>query len=263
MKIECCTQTETCKADRPKLRIIKKQSSDAIKFTCSKLSSICGVSLETSGKAVQVLFKNLYDHVYRTPVEQLEGKQETFNQEKHIINKKAPVTAEQYENYSFVLPSIHTKTDYKQCQSSQMKKEAANHLLNKESNVKATVHFDSTSHSTIDGEWPSLIIIFSNSQEFRLRPLLFAYEDQDQITELFVETLKRLSVSANLFENVSTTPATMWEKVNSLMTDPVKTNLGIEGTIPNALGSSHHPCHLLCKSHTVEALDCSNLNVRS
>ena len=38
-------------------------------------------------------------------------------------------------------------------------------------------------------------------------------------------------------------------------------NLGIEDTIPNALDSNHHPYYLLCKSHTVEALDCSNLNV--
>ena len=43
-----------------------------------------------------------------------------------------------------------------------MEREAAIHLLNKESNAKATVHFDSTSRSSIDGEWPSLIIIFSS-----------------------------------------------------------------------------------------------------
>ena len=47
-KVECSTQTEACKADRPKLRIDKKQSTDAIKSTYSKLSLICGVSQETS-----------------------------------------------------------------------------------------------------------------------------------------------------------------------------------------------------------------------
>ena len=52
VKVECSTQTETCKADRPKLRINKKQSTDAIKSACSKLYSICGVSLETSRKVV-------------------------------------------------------------------------------------------------------------------------------------------------------------------------------------------------------------------
>ena len=45
------------------------------------------------------------------------------------------------------------------------------------------------------------------------------------------------------------------------MTDAVTKNLGIEETIPDALGSMHHPYHLLCKSHTVEALDRSSLQV--
>ena len=52
--------------------------------------------------------------------------------------------------------------------------------------------------------------------------MFFAYEDQDQITKLFVETFKRLSNLANVSENLNTTPETMWEKVNSLMTDAVK-----------------------------------------
>ena len=150
------------------------------------------------------------------------------------------------------MPSIRTVADYKQCQASKMEREAAIHLLNKESNVKATVHFDSTSHSSIDGEWPSLIIIFSNGQEFRLRPLFFAYEDWDQITGLFMETFKRLSISANISENQNKTPATVWEKVDSLVTNAVTKSLGIEDTIPNALGSSHHPYHcarVMCKSH--------------
>ena len=43
---------------------------------------------------------------------------------------------------------------YKQCQAKQMEREAAIHLLNKKSNFKLTVHFDSTSCSSVDGEWP-------------------------------------------------------------------------------------------------------------
>ena len=53
----------------------------------------------------------------------------------------------------------------------------------------------------------------------------------------------------------------MWEKVDLLMTNAVTKNLGIEDTIPNAFGSNCHPYHLLYKSHIVEELDCSNLNV--
>ena len=103
MKVECSTQTEACKADRPKLRINKNQSTDAIKSKCSRLSSICGVFLETSRKVVQVVCKNLYYHnVYLTPERQLEDEEEIFIQEKHFRNKQAPVTAEQYENCFFV-----------------------------------------------------------------------------------------------------------------------------------------------------------------
>ena len=53
-------------------------------------SSICSVSLETSCKVVQVVCKNLHNHnVYLTPVEQLEGEQEIFNQE-NILKIRKP-----------------------------------------------------------------------------------------------------------------------------------------------------------------------------
>ena len=56
-------------------------------------------------------------------------------------------------------------------------------------------------------------------------------------------------------------PKTLWEKVDAIMTDAVTKNLEIEETIAKALDSSHIPLHLLCKSHTVEALDKSSLEV--
>ena len=46
-----------------------------------------------------------------------------------------------------------------------------------------------------------------------------------------------------------------------LMTDAVTKNLKIEDNIATALGTTYKPMHLLCKSHTVEALDRSNLSV--
>ena len=52
--------------------------------------------------------------------------------------------------------------------------------------------------------------------------MFFAYEGQDQITKWFAEAFKRLSNSANVSENLNTTPETMREKVNSLMTNAVK-----------------------------------------
>ena len=50
-----------------------------------------------------------------------------------------------------------------------------------------------------------------------------------------------------------------WEKVDAIMTDAVTKNLEIEETLGKALDSSHIP--LLCKSHIVEALDKSSLEV--
>ena len=162
-----------------------------------------------------------------------------------------------------VIPSARTIADYKQIQAPEMETMAARALYMKKPNIKAFVHFDTTSRSSIDGEWPSIILRFSNGEEFRLHPLFFAYEDREQITELFVETFTRLSVALSVVENVVVPPSQLWDNIDALMTDAVSKNLGIENTMPASLGSEHHPIHLLCKSHTVEALDRSNLDVLS
>ena len=82
-------------------------------------------------------------------------------------------------------------------------------LYEKEPGVKATVHFDTTSCSSIDGEWPSIILRFSSGinsgnssgKEFRLRPIFFAYEDREQIMELFCETFRRLAAAVSVLKN--------------------------------------------------------------
>ena len=54
----------------------------------------------------------------------------------------------------------------------------------------------------------------------------------------------------------------LWQKTDSIMTDSVSKNLGIEKEVTALLGSSlPPPNHLLCKSHPVEAFDRSNLSV--
>ena len=45
------------------------------------------------------------------------------------------------------------------------------------------------------------------------------------------------------------------------MTDSVLKNLKIENLIGESLGSDHRPYNLLCKSHTEEKLDATNLEV--
>ena len=101
----------------------------------------------------------------------------------------------------------------------------------------------------------------SSDKEFRLRPIFFAYEDREQITELFCETFRRLAAAVSVLKNVVIVASELWEKIDALMTDAVAKNLGVVSTIPAALESSHHPYHFLCKSHRVEALDRSNLEV--
>ena len=149
-------------------------------------------------------------------------------------------------------------------QASEAKRNAAIALYQKPDNVKRIMHYGTTSWSSIDGEWPSIILKLSSGQEYRLRSLFFAYEDREQITNLFIETCKRLSLILNaITNNLSSpiTPAALWHKTDALMIDAVTTNLKIEDNIATALGITYKPMHLLCKSHTVEALDRSNLSV--
>ena len=143
-------------------------------------------------------------------------------------------------------------------QASQVERDAGLALLNKPNDVKTTLHYDTTSRCHIDGEWPSIILNFSDGRDFELRPIFFAYEDREQIVLLLVETIKRLAVAAT----GSDLPAIkLWEKVYAIMTDSVSKNLKIEDGISESFGSTHKPLHLLCKPHTVEKLDACNLAV--
>ena len=101
--------------------------------------------------------------------------------------------------------------------------------MEKEPDSKATLHYDSTTRSRLEGEWPSLLINLlskeiSKCKFIRLRALFFASEDRLQITNLIVETFRRLSVA-------SITPATakqLWEKVDAFMSDAATKNLSTE-----------------------------------
>ena len=105
--------------------------------------------------------------------------------------------------------------------------------------MKSTLHYDTTTRNTIDGEWPAIILYFSNRDEYVLRPLFFAYEDRKQIAELLVETYSRLSVAASVDKQENITPAVLWEKTDAIMTDSVSKNLKIEDLIGESLGSGH------------------------
>ena len=133
-------------------------------------------------------------------------------------------------------------------------------LINKSSSSKVTLHYDTTSRSRIDGEWPVIIIIIMDDNPslckmINLRPLFFAFEDRVQITRLIIETLKRLSATTS----GQYSPKMLWEQVDAFMTDSVSKNLNVEYEFAKGLQSDHIPKHLLCKSHVCEKFDNTNI----
>ena len=173
-------------------------------------------------------------------------------------NEAANIKSSKYGNHSYVVPSVRRITKFKQLQASEMEREATFALFNKSTLVKSNVHFDTTGRSSMDGEWPSLILKFSDEIEYRLQPIFFAFEDREQITNL---TFGRLIATLQVSHDQTLQPKTLWEKVDAIMTDTITKNTEVEETIAKALDSSHIPLYLLCKTYTVEALDKSSLEV--
>lgn len=64
-------QTELSIPDHPKLHVNKRDSTNEIKSTCAQISSVCGVSLETSWKINEIVCKTLYNqNIYFSAEEQ-------------------------------------------------------------------------------------------------------------------------------------------------------------------------------------------------
>ena len=231
---------------RPKLRVNRRICTDAIKSACATISSTCGISAEMSRKVVQIVSKELYGHqFYLSKEDQARGEVCTPG------------------DLSYVIPSARTIADHKHLMAIDSEVDAAIALCNKIPSVKAFLHFDTTNRNNIDEDWPTIILRMSDGQEFRLRPLFFAFEDREQITSLFVETLTRLAEAASIFNQSICQASTLWENICALMTDAVTKNLEVEKSIAAKLNSDHIPLHLLCKSHTVEAIDKACLKVLS
>ena len=84
---------------------------------------------------------------------------------------------------------------------------------------------------------------------------------ETKLRSLIVETYERLAAAASEFNKSNIQASNLWGKTDALMSDAVAKNLEIEKTVPNVLHSDHEPYHILCKSHTVEKLDKTNLFV--
>ena len=121
---------------------------------------------------------------------------------------------EEYERYKYVLPHERVLGSYKHDKSLHQEIMAGEALGNLDNGSRLTLHYDTTSRSRIEGEWPALILNFLNSHPekckmIKLRALFFAYEDRDQIARLIVETLMRLSVATG----ESFSPKQLWENI--------------------------------------------------
>ena len=95
------------------------------------------------------------------------------------------------------MPSAKIILEYKYLQASQAESDVALAMLKKVDHIKITLHYDTTSMDSIDGEWPSIVINFSDKQHFRLRPLFFVYEDRVQIARVIVELFDHLACAAS------------------------------------------------------------------
>ena len=108
--------------------------------------------------------------------------------------KKSLFSQEQYRAYENILPTAKTIIGFELNMKIQNEKDVALALKNMKTGDKCTLHFDSTQRSKIDGDWSSLILIFSRKRQFSLKSLFFAYEDKQNLVRLIVETYKCLAL---------------------------------------------------------------------
>ena len=245
---------------QPPIRTGSRKCTDRSKIAIAAVSTRCGISVQKARVAVQATCEHMYGHKYL-----IEKANSVVDEPptKRAQSAWPLVSAADYVDYKFILLSTRTVTDFKLSLAAQEEANAAQALRDLADDVRVTVHYDTTTRNNIDGEWPSLILVFSDARRFRLRPLFFAYEDRQNIVRLFVETFERLAAAASVSSTDVVTAHTLWSRVSNVMTDAASKNLGFEKEVSAALQTDHVPHHLLCKAHTVEALDASNLRVLS
>ena len=200
----CDASVQTENIVQPKLRL-HCNCTESIKSTCAQVSTACGLSAEMACRAVQTTCKALYKHEYFLNIEEVPNDQSDEDFEPVPKCPKKPVTKENCKEFAYVLPSTRTIADYKHLQASEIECDAGVSLAKKESSIKVTLHYDTTSTNSVNDEWPNLILNFSDKHKFCLRPLFFAYKDKEQITKLIVETFKCLTAAASAFTGMDLT----------------------------------------------------------
>ena len=66
--------------------------------------------------------------------------------------KKKFCYSSENDDYLYTIPSAHIISDYKKIQASQVESNAALALLNKNTDVRCTLHYDTTCRNSIDGK---------------------------------------------------------------------------------------------------------------
>ena len=143
--------------ERPKLRKISKIFTEEVKAVCASLSSKCSISAEKARGAVKTVCKEMYQHQYYLNADEYKNSEEMI-QTNLEPPSKVPKTYKDYNDlYKYVLPSSGTILKYKYLQATQEQTDAGVALFNNTKPSKVTLHYDTTSRSNNDGEWPSLI----------------------------------------------------------------------------------------------------------
>ena len=178
------SQVDFCHIDQPPVRKVKL-CTEEVKIALVEVSVRAQTSLEKARKAAQAFSKYFYGH----------NNYHSYKEKYPEEAPKIPKTAEDYANYAIMLTFFQIKKRLQNTSMNQAlvrERDAAKALMNKKSNEKVILHFDSTTRSRIDGDWPSLILNMRSppnvSNKFTLWPLFFAFEDRQNISKLIVHS---------------------------------------------------------------------------
>ena len=152
--------------------------------TIAGVSTSSGISIAKAQTATREVCKRKYEDIYELELPRQSDEP----------RKKNPRTEEDYQLYANVLPSEKSVDIFKH-RKALAQKIAAKALFSKKETIKMALHYDATSRSFIDGDWPSLIFNFKGKDPLKcrmtsLRPLFFGYEDREQIISLTVDHVR-------------------------------------------------------------------------
>ena len=152
------------------LRDGSKKFNDSIKIALAASSSAANISPEAAGLAYKVATERHLGLSYK-----LES--HISNDEANPPKKKRPYTKNEYMEYRDVLPSAKTIRKMKHLMAIQEERNAALAVLDTVPSDVVTFHYDTTKRKRLNGEWPSLVLQFSNGRKFRLRSWLLKIEE--------------------------------------------------------------------------------------